>query len=182
MITKRLCACAIDDLRLGMREATWLVDVDVSEDERQELKRRQAGGAAMPARMWRRIRILLMLSEGRNVRATAESVGCYPREVRRIGKRYVRGGLVFALADDPRPKPKRMLDSSQEAALVAMICGPAPEGIARWSVRLAAKEAVKRGIVNKVGRETIRLVLENHGLKPWREKNVVHTQDRSGVR
>jgi len=40
-------------------------------------------------------------------------------------------------------------------------------------VRLIAEEAVKRKLVQRVGRETIRILLQTHELKPWREKNVV---------
>jgi hypothetical protein len=39
-------------------------------------------------------------------------------------------------------------------------------------VRLVAEEAVKRKLVPRVGRETIRILLLSHDLKPWREKNV----------
>ena len=56
---------------------------------------------------------------------------------------------------------------------IAMVCGPPPQGRARWSVRLIASEAVKRKLVPGVGRETIRILLEDHDLKPWRKKNVV---------
>jgi hypothetical protein len=49
---------------------------------------------------------------------------------------------------------------------------------ARWTVRLIVAEAVKRKLVPKVGRETIRMLLEHHDLKPWREKNVVRGGDR----
>ena len=55
-----------------------------------------------------------------------------------------------------------------------MVCGSPPQGIARWSVRLIATEAVKRKLVPLVGRETIRILLQSHELKPWREKNVVY--------
>ena len=48
-----------------------------------------------------------------------------------------------------------------------------PQGMARWSVRLIAEEAVKRKLAPQVGRETIRILLQSHELKPWREKNVV---------
>jgi putative transposase len=48
-----------------------------------------------------------------------------------------------------------------------------PEGRARWTVRLVTEQAVKRKLVPRVGRETIRILLENHDLKPWREKKVV---------
>ena len=43
----------------------------------------------------------------------------------------------------------------------------------RWTVRLLTEEVVKRKLVPRVGRETIRVLLESHDLKPWREKNVV---------
>jgi hypothetical protein len=58
-----------------------------------------------------------------------------------------------------------------------MVCGSPPEGRARWTVRLVAEEAARRKLVPVVGRETIRVLLQSHELKPWREKNVV----RGGV-
>ena len=75
-------------------------------------------------------------------------------------------GLEHAMGDDPSPKPPPLLDSTQQAAVVAMVCGPPPEGRARWSVRLVALEAVKRGIAPQLGRETARIALADHGLKP----------------
>jgi hypothetical protein len=36
-------------------------------------------------------------------------------------------------------------------------------------------------LVPKVGRETIRILLQSHDLKPWREKNVVHRRVGRGV-
>jgi len=40
---------------------------------------------------------------------------------------------------------------------------PPPEGRPRWTVRLLTEEAVKRKLVPRVGRETIRVSLESHG-------------------
>lgn len=37
-------------------------------------------------------------------------------------------------------------------------------------MRLVAHEAVRRKLVPRVGCETIRVLLESHDLKPWREK------------
>ena len=48
-----------------------------------------------------------------------------------------------------------------------------PPGAARWTVRLIAEHAVKQKLVPQVGRETIRILLQSHDLKPWREKHVV---------
>ena len=69
-------------------------------------------------------------------------------------------------------EPPRLLDDGQEQRLIAMVCSNPPEGRARWTVRLVAEEAVKRKLVPRVGRETIRMLLLSHDLKPWREKNV----------
>ncbi len=79
---------------------------------------------------------LLLLDLGHTVTATAEALGTYRRETARIGKRYLAGGLEHALGDDPRPKPPPILDSTQQAAIVAMVCGPrrrgAPAGQYDW--------------------------------------------------
>jgi Homeodomain-like domain len=150
--------------------------------DREELQRMERGRSALSARTWRRVRVLLLLDGGQSVRATALAVGGYPREISRVGKRYVSSGLKRALTDDPRPKPAPKLDSVQQAALVALVCGPPPEGRARWTVRLLAIEAKNRGIVDSIGRETIRVVLARHELKPWREKNVVRSRSQRGVR
>jgi hypothetical protein len=58
--------------------------------------------------------------------------------------------------------------------LVSLVCSPPPEGHARWTVRLVAQEAKARGLVKTVGRETVRLLLKHHDIKPWREKKVLH--------
>jgi hypothetical protein len=50
-------------------------------------------------------------------------------------------GLEAALQDEPRPHPPRLLDAMQEAAVVAMVCAPPPDGHAKWSVALATVEA-----------------------------------------
>src|SRR3954449_4998370 len=149
--------------------------------DRARLKKMETSGARMSVRTWRRVRTLLLLDRGYTVTAAAEALGTYRRETARIGKRYLAGGLEHALSDDPRPKPPPLLDSTQEAALVAMVCGPPPAGRARWTVRLLATEAVRRGITPTLGREAARVALADHGLKPWRENNVVRAGDHHRV-
>ena len=65
------------------------------------------------------------------------------------------------------------MDAAQTQRVIALACGPPPPGQARWSVRLLAAEVRKRKLVPGVGREVIRIALQDHDLKPWREKNVV---------
>ena len=154
----------------------------LTSEDREKLRAMKSGGNTLSARTWLRIRVLFLLDGKQSVRATALAVGGYPREISRVGKRYVALGLVAALTDDPRPKRKRLLDSTQEAAIVAMVCGPAPLGRARWTVTLATEEAIRRRVVDKIHRDTIHQVFVRHELKPWREKNVVCAEDRPAVR
>jgi putative transposase len=125
------------------------------------------------ARVLRRALVLRQLDQGQTVTQVARQVGLARKTVRAIGSRYQREGIESALRDKPRPGQPRLLTSSQSQRIVALVCGPAPEGQARWSVRLILQEAVKRKIVPQVGRETIRLLLQRHDLKPWREKKLV---------
>jgi homeodomain-containing protein len=150
--------------------------------DRRALQEKTKGRARLSGRTWRRIRILDLLDRGWNLTDTAGAVGGYLREVRRVGSRYLERGLEAALTDEPRPKPAKMLDAKQQAAIVAMVCGPPPEGRSRWTIVLTAHETKRRGIVAKVGRETIRRLFASHELKPWREKNVVRAEARRGIR
>jgi hypothetical protein len=77
----------------------------------------------------------------------------------------------------PRPGGERLLDVRQEAAVIAMVCSKPPEGFARWSISLIAKEVVLREIIDDVSEDTIGRILQRHDLKPWREKNVVRRDD-----
>jgi putative transposase len=75
-----------------------------------------------------------------------------------------------------------LLEESQKQRIIAMVCGQPPGGYARWTVRLVAEEAVKRRLVPQVGRETVRILLLSHDLKPWRGKNVVRGGTEPRVR
>jgi hypothetical protein len=140
--------------------------LELSTQDRRALKAKTAGRQRISARLWRRIRILQLLDKGWTLQTTATACGTYSREVRRVGWRYLERGLEAALSDDPRPKPDKKLDAKQQATIVAMVCGPPPEGRSRWTIALIASEVTKRGLVASIGDETIRRLLSSHDLKP----------------
>jgi transposase len=116
-----------------------------------------------------------MLDDGHSPNDVAELLGMSDTTVRRVGWRYREEGLDSALQERPRPGHARVLLEKEEARIISMVCAAPPEGRARWTVRLVAEEAVRRKLVPRVGRETIRVLLKSHDLKPWREKNVVRS-------
>jgi putative transposase len=146
--------------------------VRLSRQEQQELRRLLHSGL-QPVRSVLRALALRQLAEGQTVRQVAKNVALTPKTVWLTSQRYRQGGLERALYERPRPGKAALLDAQRRQRIVALACGPPPEGHSRWTVRLLTEEVVKRRLVPRVGRETIRVLLESHDLKPWREKNVV---------
>jgi len=127
------------------------------------------------ARLLRRAQMLDMLDRGYSSNEIAPILNCSPETARRTGWKYVRQNLDYALHERPRAGNKRNLNNKQESLIVAMVCAEPPEAYYRWTIELITEEAKRRKIVKQVGRETIRILLHSHELKPWREKNVVHS-------
>jgi putative transposase len=140
--------------------------------DQKELRQLLSGGVQQ-VRVVLRALTLLQLGEGLSAPKVSQTVQFTAQAVRTIAKRYHEGGLERALYEKQRVGHAELLGASEKQRIIAMVCSQPPEGQARWTVRLVAREAVKRKLVPRVGRETIRILLESHDLKPWREKNVV---------
>ena len=151
--------------------------VRVSKKDQEALKKVLAGGIEQ-VRVAIRAIALLRLAEGMSAPQIAEVLPMTRQAVRNLARRYQQGGLERALYDKQRPGAASLLSAQQRQRIIAMVCSDPPQGRPRWTVRLVAQEAVKRRLVPSVGRETIRILLLSHDLKPWRGKNVV----RSGAR
>lgn len=152
------------------------VKIKLKKREIVELKQITSKGTRT-IKLFRRARMLLLMNEGKSGREAASAVGVVQETAYKLRRRYVELGLQAALNDEPRPGKKRLLSTKQSQMVVAMVCSPPPEGRAKWTVRLITEESTKRKLVKRIGRETIRLLLQSHDLKPWREKNVVHRRD-----
>ena len=153
------------------------LSVEVKQKDQNELTELLSGGIQQ-VRVVLRALALLQLAQGVSAPRIGTAIPLTAQAIRNLARRYRQSGLDAALYDKQHPGPVPKLDASQKQRVIAMVCGSPPEGRARWTVRLVAQEAVKRRLVPRVGRETIRILLLDHDLKPWREKNVV----RGGTR
>ena len=151
--------------------------IKVKTKDQNDLSQLLSGGVQQ-VRVVLRALALLQLAKGASAPRISGVVPLSPQAIRKIGHRYQHGGLERALYEKQRPGAAALLENSQKQRIIAMVCSDPPEGFARWTVRLVAEEAVKRRLVPRVGRETIRILLLNHDLKPWREKNVVRGRTR----
>lgn len=139
--------------------------VCLTETDRTMLTDLIAGGAA-PARTQTHARILLKADQGPAGPAwtdarIAEAVEVGERTVARVRARWVDHGLDDALhRRRPRRAYRRRLDGAAEAQLVALACAARPAGKQRWSIRVLAAKLVETGVVETIGRETVRLTLK----------------------
>jgi transposase len=133
--------------------------VDLSDEERAQLQDLVRKGSP-PARQVTRAHILLLAGEGSKDRAIAAALHVNVTTVERIRKRFVEGGLEWALHERPRPGARRKLDDKQEAYLVALACSQPPSGQRRWTLRLLADKLVKLEITEGVSHETVRQTLK----------------------
>ena len=150
---------------------------ELTEEDRQQIEG-LLGSGMQSVRTVVRALVLRQLDQGRSTAEIGAGLSLSAKTVWLTGKRYQGGGLQRALFDAPRPGKAPALDQRQRQHVVALVCSPPPPGRARWTARLLAEESVRRKIVPAIGREAIRVLLESHDLKPWREKNVVRGQAR----
>ena len=149
--------------------------VQLTAGERKDLRELLKSGV-MPARTVIRSLALLRLDGGMSIGQVAGLLELTGEGIRKIVLRYRAGGLEGAVYEGARPGKKPALDTAQKQKVIALACSPAPAGYARWTIRLLAAEVKKRKLIPGVGREVIRIALQDHDLKPWRGKNVVRAR------
>jgi hypothetical protein len=92
-------------------------------------------------------------SDGNIAQALDTSVA----NVERTRRQLVEEGFEAALTRkyNPNSAPRRIFDGAAEAKLIALACGPAPAGYARWTLSLLEEKVVELNIVEKASDNTI---------------------------
>ena len=135
--------------------------VRLSADERAQLNDLIRKGKRS-AQLLTKARILLKADvseagEGWSDSRIAEAVDTSIANILRTRRQLVEEGFEAVLtrkynANSARP---RIFDGVAEAKLIALACGPAPEGHAKWSSRLLEEKVVELHIVERASDNTI---------------------------
>jgi hypothetical protein len=135
--------------------------VRLSGEERERLESVVRAGKS-PAQLLTKARILLKADvsaagEGWSDSAISVALDTSINNIGRLRRRLVEEGLEAALKrkHNPNSARKRIFDGAAEAKLIALTCSPAPEGFARWSLRLLEEKVVELNIVKQVSDNTI---------------------------
>jgi len=145
------------------------VVVELTGEERRQLEELVNKGKSL-ARKIEHARILLKADQGaqgpgRTDERIAQAYDGSPLTVGRIRQRLVEVGLEDALVRRRQEQAsRRKLDGAAEAKLIALACGPPPQGRRRWTLRLLADKIVELEIVDSLGRETLRKTLKKTSL------------------
>jgi len=139
--------------------------VELTEDERGQLHALGKKGKVV-ARKLRRAQLLLLAAEGYTDTEIATALHVGVSTVERIRKRFVEGGLEWALTERPRPGGSPKLRGKDEAFLIATACSTPPDGRERWTMQLLADRVVEVGLVDAISDETIRRTLKKTTSSP----------------
>jgi hypothetical protein len=100
----------------------------------------------------------------------ADALGMHVNTVARVRKKFVTEGMRPALERKPRltPPVPAKVDGHLEAHLISLCTGPPPEGRVRWTMELLAGEVVRRGLIESISGETVRVTLKKTRSSPGR--------------
>ena len=139
--------------------------IRLSPEERAQLEAIVRKGRANAHRQ-RHARILLLADSedpagGWSDAHIAQAVQTSIPTIERVRRVCVEEGLERALEGKAsRRIYLRKLDGPGEAQLLALCCGDAPEGHARWTLRLLAGRLVELEVVESISHEAVRQTLK----------------------
>ena len=115
-----------------------------------------------PAQLLTKARILLKADvseagEGWSDSAIARALDTSIANIERPRRQLVEEGFEAVLTRkyNPNSARPRIFDGAAEAKLIALTCGPAPAGYARWTLSLLEQKVAELNIVGKASDNTI---------------------------
>ena len=146
--------------------------VKLSTEEREQLGALISSGKRS-AQLITKARILLKadaseVGEGWTDREIAAALDISINTVANARRQLVEEGFEATLVRkyNPNSARPRIFDGAAEAKLIALACSPAPEGFARWSLRLLEEKVVELNIVEKASDNTIGRTLKKTLFNP----------------
>lgn len=133
--------------------------VDLTEAEKAELVSLTQKGRS-GARKIKRANILLLANNGKTDFEIAELLHTSWLTVLRTRRKFVEGGLSFALNELSRAGRLPKIDDKVETILTTLAQSQPPDGRVRWTLQLLADRLVTLTHLESLSYETVRLVLK----------------------
>jgi transposase len=154
------------------------VPVELAAGVRATLKKR-ARGHKTAHRDRQRALIVLLAARGWPNTRIARHLGLSEDTVRTWRGRFAERGLP-GLTDLPRSGRPRRISELERAEVRALACRlPAEAGapLARWSCPELAAELARLGLAGPMSESSVRRILAEHPVKPWRHQSWIFPRD-----
>lgn len=146
-------------------------EIYLSEEEQVFLKSIVKSGVH-PAREITRARVLLMLnrtgkSDHVRYNRTAEYAGISVQAVYNMRDEYLSNHDIHSYLTRKKretPPVPAKVDGKVEAEIIALACSEAPDGHARWTLRLLAEHAVELKIIDSISHARVHQILKKRNL------------------
>jgi transposase len=115
---------------------------------------------ATTARTQTRARILDLLHRGQHPDEISRVLQVSLQTIFNVKRRYLTEGFAAALFDKARGGRPIRIDGAQRAKITALACSAAPEGYARWSLRLLADKAVELEYCEAISHNAVKEILK----------------------
>jgi len=126
--------------------------------DRDQLETLLAKGS-LPAKTFKRATALLELDRGKTFTDVAATLNLTTVTLAALRDKYSASRLA-CLHDAPRSGRPIVIDGAQRAKITALACSDAPEGHARWSLRLLAEKVVDAGFCDTISHTMVGNVLK----------------------
>jgi hypothetical protein len=145
--------------------------IELSKEQRELLERFVKTGCRN-VHLVNRARVILMLdrsgkTEHLRVARICERVGISRQALCNIRKDFLKASSVEEFLkrkkrETPPNQPK--ITGEVEASIIAMACSKAPEGCARWSLRMLAERVVELNIIDSLSYKSVERVLKKRNI------------------
>jgi len=133
--------------------------IELSEQEQSSLKTFFRSGSGSNRRQTR-ARILDLLAKQTTPPEITRLLGCALPTVYNVKRRFLAEGLEAALQERSRSGKPTTISGEARARITALACSEAPEGHARWTLRLLADKSVELGFVERISHQTVKQILK----------------------
>ena len=113
----------------------------------------------------KRVMVLLELHKGKTMAAVQEALGLSYPTVAKLIDAYEQTGLE-CLHYKKQPGRPPFIDGKQRAMITALACSEAPQGHARWTLRLLADKVVELGYCESISHEYVGQILKKTKFNP----------------
>lgn len=133
--------------------------IELSKAEQSSLKTFFRSGNSSN-RQQTRARILDLLAKKTTPPEIVRLLGCALPTVYNVKRRYQSEGLQAALEERLRSGKPPEISGEARARITALACSDAPEGHARWTLRLLAEKSVELGFLETISHQTVKEILK----------------------